>query len=672
MKGNVSKQTSRRQGLVKVFIFFSAIFVGVVLSLRFMTTFPADITSPEIKLGVGVLAGLSMITLFLTALMLRFSLFFRGMITIASGLFLILFVMLFVPIGHLIKVGAEIARPDITQNTNTVAPIAPAQTDDPFIVIADFIYTNADETGQVIRLDLVPLLYETLVNQTHQQTIQVARLAKPVSSSGEAEHYRDFYGASVLIWGTYEQGFVMPHLAVSPKLPVMSASDLDTAYTLEPIHQSNLDVHIQYLSHLLLGITYADPHDIHALQQALRHFNRVQYGWQANLWRGNSYYWLGGIEQALESYNQAIALNADQPILHHNRALILAQQQQYEQALKGFDQALQLDNNYQRAYRHRAQTLTALGEFSSALADYDQAIALKGDDYLAYAGRGNVYGSLQEFPEAIVNYDQAITLFAADPQLYIHRGNAYSALEDYEAAIEDYGQALQRNADNPIPFIHRGNAHVVIGSYEQAINDYSSAIMLRPNQSDYYAYRASAYSVIGDQEAAVDDYTQAIVIDPDNAALYVNRAHISNARQDYDSALADYNQAVTLDAGDSAIWQSRGNLKILLEDYWGAISDYSQAINLSPFDATILVARGNAYSTVFEYEAAIEDYSEAIALDPSYALAYTNRGAVYGTLWQYGWATRQQAIIDYQTALGLIADPDWYNDTALALQGLRE
>ena len=85
-----------------------------------------------------------------------------------------------------------------------------------------------------------------------------------------------------------------------------------------------------------------------------------------------------------------------------------------------------------------------------------------------------------------------------------------------------------------------------------------------------------------------------------------------------------------------------------------------------------MVARGNAYSAVFEYEAAIEDYSQAIAIDPSYALAYTNRAAVYSTLWEYGWSTQQQAIVDYQTALNLIDDPVWYDDTALALQGVSE
>ena len=96
----------------------------------------------------------------------------------------------------------------------------------------------------------------------------------------------------------------------------------------------------------------------------------------------------------------------------------LCEQNQFAQALDTFDQALALDRNYCTAWSNRANALCGLNRQAEALAAYDRAVALNPQYHQAWFNRGKLLAELGAYGNAVESYNRAIAL-KADP-IYLH------------------------------------------------------------------------------------------------------------------------------------------------------------------------------------------------------------------------------------------------------------
>ena len=81
-----------------------------------------------------------------------------------------------------------------------------------------------------------------------------------------------------------------------------------------------------------------------------------------------------GMEDALTDFQSAISLDPKCSLAIHNRAVTLAQQNQFAAALRDFNRVIELNPGLAVAYRNRAELLAALGRMNEALSDYNQAL----------------------------------------------------------------------------------------------------------------------------------------------------------------------------------------------------------------------------------------------------------------------------------------------------------
>jgi predicted O-linked N-acetylglucosamine transferase (SPINDLY family) len=84
-------------------------------------------------------------------------------------------------------------------------------------------------------------------------------------------------------------------------------------------------------------------------------------------------------EDALVSYDRAIALKPDYAEAYYNRGNALVDLKRPEDALVSYDKAIALKRDYAEAYSNRGAALTDLKRPADALVSYDRAIALKPD-----------------------------------------------------------------------------------------------------------------------------------------------------------------------------------------------------------------------------------------------------------------------------------------------------
>ena len=135
-------------------------------------------------------------------------------------------------------------------------------------------------------------------------------------------------------------------------------------------------------------------------------------------------------EEALATFDAALALNPDFVEAHNNRAVVLVAIKQWDEALLSYGRALALRPGMIRVLNNRGNLLQELGRIDEALADYDKALALDRNFVGAINGRGSALQKLnRESLECAVDSkgSPAGECFCRlpSPNVYVHVGLYY-------------------------------------------------------------------------------------------------------------------------------------------------------------------------------------------------------------------------------------------------------
>ncbi len=146
-------------------------------------------------------------------------------------------------------------------------------------------------------------------------------------------------------------------------------------------------------------------------------------------------------EEALLSAERALSLQPTAEALVA-RGDACQQLLRFDEALASYDQAIARQPNSASAFSHRGSVLCLLRRPEEALVSCDRAIALQPDSSDAYVNRGNALQHLQRLDEALASYDQAIALDPDDPTVHNNRATVLMLLQRYDEALAGYDRAL--------------------------------------------------------------------------------------------------------------------------------------------------------------------------------------------------------------------------------------
>ena len=198
--------------------------------------------------------------------------------------------------------------------------------------------------------------------------------------------------------------------------------------------------------------------------------------------RGNALKELKRFEEALSSYDRVLVLKPDYAEAQYSRGLVLRELKRFDEALSSFNRALALKPDYANALNNRGNVLWELKRFDDALLSYDRALALKPDYADALNNRGNVLWELKRFDDALLSYDRALALKPDYAEAHANRGNALKELNRFEEALTSYDRALEVNPDLYLALNGRGNALLDQGQVDEAINCYRRALAIKPDE----------------------------------------------------------------------------------------------------------------------------------------------------------------------------------------------
>ncbi len=190
--------------------------------------------------------------------------------------------------------------------------------------------------------------------------------------------------------------------------------------------------------------------------------------------RGQAYFQLKKIPEALDDFSNAIRSGIETPKLFLNRGKCLVMLNRPQEALPDLNRSIELEPKSPETYYFRAVVHEKSGAPDQALTDYNKAVELK-PDYL----------------EALVN--RALILVGA---------------QQFEAAVADYTRALQINPNMEMIHNNRGYAHLKSGQPAKALEDVNNALSINPNYAKAYQTRAVIYQSLGQFDKMQADMLQ--------------------------------------------------------------------------------------------------------------------------------------------------------------------
>jgi tetratricopeptide (TPR) repeat protein len=230
----------------------------------------------------------------------------------------------------------------------------------------------------------------------------------------------------------------------------------------------------------------------------------VDYAW---INRASYYRDIGDFNNALSDANKGIAVQ-DNANARVQRGLIYRQMGNPQAALEDYNRALQLEADNTQALTNRGNALLDLRRFQEAIDDYEKVLEAEPRNVKTRVNFAIAFSSLRNFERAEQEFATAESHDQNYAELYVNRAIMHYESRQYAKAIPDYQQYLRFHPSDHQIYNDLGVVYSILGNFQKAVESLTQAIQISPVK-DYYLLRAQAYDKLGNTAAAAQDRQRA-------------------------------------------------------------------------------------------------------------------------------------------------------------------
>ena len=157
---------------------------------------------------------------------------------------------------------------------------------------------------------------------------------------------------------------------------------------------------------------------------------------------------------------------------YYNRGKALTDLKRLEEAIASYDRAIALKPDYAQAWCNRGNVLNDLENFQQALASYDKAIALKPDYAEAWSNRGTALQYLYRLEEALACHDKALALNPDYAEAHCNRGSVLNSIKRPQDALASFNRAIALNPDFAQAHFNRAITELGLGNMEDGWREF--------------------------------------------------------------------------------------------------------------------------------------------------------------------------------------------------------
>jgi predicted O-linked N-acetylglucosamine transferase (SPINDLY family) len=272
---------------------------------------------------------------------------------------------------------------------------------------------------------------------------------------------------------------------------------------------------------------------------------------------------------------------------HHYDALnamgvLAGQSKDLQQAIQYFERAIAIQPGNSGTHCNRGLALNQLHLPDAALACFDRAIALDPNSEIAHYSRAETCKDLGRIDEALASYDKAIVINPGFAQAAYRRGVALQQSARPAEAIASYDQVIRINPDHVNARVNKAFSLLALGRHSEALVSCDEGIALKPGRASAYLLRANVLKALDRREAALASYEQAISINPDDAEAHCNRGAILLLLVKIDEAITGFDRAIAINPDYAEAYFHRGYSRRMLNRFDSAAADYKVVANLAP------------------------------------------------------------------------------------------
>ena len=350
---------------------------------------------------------------------------------------------------------------------------------------------------------------------------------------------------------------------------------------------------------------------------------------------GQSYWWSGNHESALESWNKGVEIYPTYARFYAHLSMAYYEQGNLFAEQKALEQWVASEGESDAAAHYRLGLLLsvfdfehALGEFllaSSLNPEYDPAVetmrtalslaSLETDSSNQSVLIGRGLGLLDEWSLAAEAFRQAVGADGENAEAWAWLGETEQQLG--QDGREELDQAVAIDPGNPIVRSLRGLYWMRQGDGERALAEYQLAALYEPDNPAWQISIGEAYILSGDLQAALVHYQRATEIAPTDATAWRLLANFSAQYnvQIEEIGLPAAQMAVELTGEDPLALDMLGLMLTLLERYNEARDVLEHALSLNPQFAPGYLHLGIVALQMNDWEAARDHWQQAYALD---------------------------------------------------------
>jgi tetratricopeptide (TPR) repeat protein len=242
---------------------------------------------------------------------------------------------------------------------------------------------------------------------------------------------------------------------------------------------------------------------------------------------------------ALELFKSALKINQT-AVVFYNQGIAFQNLDLIDDAQQSYENAIKLDRNYIDAYINQGNLLRKHNQLKESLVCYDYAIELNPSFPQLFLNKGNVLRELKFFKEALLTYDKAIYLNPDFAEAYSNRGVALQELKQFDKALDSCNIAIKIKDNLPEAYCNVGNILKEIGKLDDSLLYFKKALEYREDFPIVYFNQALVFLELNMLDNALLSYNKALELDSEFADVHWNKSHLLLLIGDFKNGLLEF------------------------------------------------------------------------------------------------------------------------------------
>ncbi len=255
---------------------------------------------------------------------------------------------------------------------------------------------------------------------------------------------------------------------------------------------------------------------------------------------GSHFEQIGKQEKAVELYEKAISLNAENPRALTRLGGIYCTQKKTDDAITLFERAIELGHSDHRLHFVLGQCYQQKEDWSKAATQYKRTTELDPNNLNAYLYAGAAYEKTNQIIAAITAFHKATRLDPTVFEAWHQLGNLYRHIERLEDAVPAYRKAKELQPHNAHVTMDLANALNMLNHNEEALELYKAIVESNPGAISALYNFGFTLKKMGKLEDALKIYQEVLSKKPDYAPVHFSLSSIYLSLGDFERGLPEY------------------------------------------------------------------------------------------------------------------------------------